>query len=128
MRCAGLLTEAARRGARVDRAGTAGLVAEVYPAAALRRWALWRPGKKDHDVRAGLLADLRVAAPWLDLDAGAAALCARSHDALDALVCALVARAVALGQTTGPKPQDAEAAAVEGWIHLPEDGLAGLAP
>ena len=128
MRCAGLLDALAADGCPVDRAG-GGRVAEVYPAAALKCWGLRRPGyKQSPAILAGLLAVIRGAAPWLRLDADAADLCARSHDALDALVCALVARAVALGRTTGPKPEDAEAAAVEGWIHLPEGGLAELAP
>jgi hypothetical protein len=47
---------------------------------------------------------------------------------LDALACALVARAVELGQTHLPEPgTEAERAATEGWIHLPTSPLQALA-
>ena len=69
------------------------------------------------------------------LRAGADALLARvdaprerlidCDDCLDALVCALVARAAQLGRTIGP--QDERLARLEGWIHLPEpDSLSRL--
>ena len=46
--------------------------------------------------------------------------CAASHDALDALIAALPARAAALGKTVRPADgTEAERAPVEGWIHLP---------
>ena len=47
-----------------------------------------------------------------------AALPKRDHD-LGALICALVARAVATGRTERPSPEQAKAAAREGWIHIP---------
>ena len=41
-------------------------------------------------------------------------------DYLDALICALVARAVDLGRTHGPEgEEETRRAPVEGWIHLP---------
>jgi hypothetical protein len=52
-----------------------------------------------------------------------------SADRLDALVCALVTRAAALGLTR-PVPLDEDAARIarEGWIHLPlSDSLGRLA-
>ncbi|MCX4825028.1 DUF429 domain-containing protein [Streptomyces sp. NBC_01142] len=53
--------------------------------------------------------------------------CVDSHDHLDALVCALVARAVLVGATLWPRSPDERAAAgQEGWIHLPGTDLAAL--
>jgi hypothetical protein len=53
--------------------------------------------------------------------------CADSHDHLDALLCALVARAVLVGDTRWPRTADERAAArQEGWIHLPGPDLAAL--
>jgi hypothetical protein len=48
--------------------------------------------------------------------------CAESDDALDAVLCALIARAAALGLTEPPPPDGLEPARVEGWIHLPRSG------
>ncbi len=50
--------------------------------------------------------------------------CRESDDALDAVICALVARAVTLGQTREPPPESR--ADAEGWIHLPVCGLCAL--
>jgi predicted nuclease with RNAse H fold len=47
-RCAGLLARLAALGEPVDRAGS-GVVVEVYPAAALRRWGLTHRGYKSRD-------------------------------------------------------------------------------
>jgi hypothetical protein len=53
--------------------------------------------------------------------------CVDSHDHLDAVVCALVARAVLAGDTVWPRSADERAAAAqEGWIHLPGADLAAL--
>jgi hypothetical protein len=55
------------------------------------------------------------------------ATCLAGHDHLDALVCALVARAVLVGDTGWPHTEDERAAArQEGWIHLPGSDLAAL--
>jgi len=136
-RCAALLDRFARvQGASaVDRSGTTGTVAEVYPAAALVRWswfgadgesppahrASYRRGK-GRRAREELVAALAGRLPWLDL-AGHGEDLVRSDDAFDALVAALVARAVALGLTEGPETGEQLAAARrEGWIHVPSAG------
>jgi hypothetical protein len=52
----------------------------------------------------------------------------RTDHALDALICALVARAAATDRTRRPPPELRDVAAREGWIHLPDEGsLAELA-
>jgi len=138
MRCAGLLDALAP----VDRAG-AGRVVEVYPAAALRVWeraggvvrggALWRSGYKQaadrgRGVLEAMLIELQSQLPALTFAPGAEKLCRDSHDAFDALVCALVARASANKQTGLPQSgEQARLAGVEGWIHLPSVALSGLA-
>ncbi|MDG4857839.1 DUF429 domain-containing protein [Streptomyces sp. T-3] len=107
-RWARLQARLAHLGHSVDRTG-AGPVAEVYPAAARRRWGLV----------SGTLDELESAAPWLHIPEQARThYAARSH-AYDALIAALVARAVATGLTTPPSPSDIELARSEGWIHLP---------
>ncbi len=97
-----------------------GLLAEVYPAAALRLWGLPYRGYKGLDnrsVRGGLVDSLLAGAPWLDL-AEHEERCRDSDHALDAVLCALVARAVACGMTQ-PADRHQPEAAEEGWIHLP---------
>lgn len=119
---------AARSGVRFDRAGGNGVV-EVYPAAALVLWGLPRAGyKSEAEARERLLTALEAAAPWLIWEPGALEVCLDSDDALDAVLCALIARAAALGLTEPPPPEALELAGVEGWVHLPdEDCLAELA-
>lgn len=51
--------------------------------------------------------------------------CRAYDDALDAVVCALLARAASLGLTAGPPDNFAARAATEGWIHLPPAGSLG---
>jgi hypothetical protein len=77
--------------------------------------------------RAGqsLRPELLAAAPWLDLGSFEP-LCRTSHDAFDAVIAALVARAAALGQILQPDAEQREAARTEGWIALPTCGLSGL--
>lgn len=130
MRCALLLDQLARQGVDVARDGS-GRIAEVYPAAALRRWDLahrrYKSGVGAAAERAAIVAGLLGRAPWLRPGRRRAELEA-DHDLLDALVSAVVARAVALGRTAGPPEALAERVAREGWIHLPEPGaLDGLA-
>jgi predicted nuclease with RNAse H fold len=120
LRCAGLLALLAGRGVAVDRSGT-GTVAEVYPSASLKSWGLPHRGyKRPADVKPlGELVDrLLVAAPWLDLG-GTESLCRRSHDAVDAVVAALTARAVSLNLTSVPAAGQEAAARTEGWIAVP---------
>ncbi len=128
MRCAGLLARLAAEGHPVRRSGLRSRVAEVYPAAALMLWQLDGRGKKaDRGALAALVDELVRRTPWLDW-AGWAVSCRRDHDALDAVVCALVAGAVRMGVTVGPAEQ--ALADEEGWIHLPHKDFldAGPAP
>jgi len=134
MRCARLLSQMASAGQALDRTGY-GLVAEVYPAAALRRWGLipegvspgqWSYKGKGADRRArrreildGLLGRTTGS---LELPSGFEERCEESDDVLDALLSALVARAVAVGESD-PIPRGMGWVALrEGWIHLPRVG------
>lgn len=130
MRCAGLLS-ALSKDAPVDRSG-GGLVVEVYPAAALHKWELspteWTedPGTykgKDPGSRARrerLLASLvQAAGGALSLTPDDTARCIDSDDELDAVICALVARAVDLGRSEPIPKSLQDRAAKEGWLHLP---------
>lgn len=137
MRCAGIVAEFGRRtGGPVDRSGGGRLV-EVYPDASLRQWQLlpreWDEagvgykGKEPAALerRAGLAAALTAALgdrlPLADHEA----VCAESDDMLDAVVCALVARAADIGLTLPIPERSAEIAREEGWIHLPARGSLG---
>jgi hypothetical protein len=123
MRCAHLLHRWSVAGEAVDRTG-AGRFVEVYPAAALVRWQLGGSRYKGSDtaVMLAMLTALCEALPSLRLSAPDRRLCATVHDAFDALVAALVARAALLGLTELPPPAARELAAEEGWIHLPLPG------
>ena len=71
MRAVGILSQLAATGVPIDRAG-AGLVVEAYPAAALRRWQLYRPrykGPASRPVREELVHDLFAALPALQIGA-----------------------------------------------------------
>lgn len=125
-RLAGLREAAFRRSRiRFDRAG-GDRVLEVYPAAALVLWGLPREGyKADPGAREELLAALEAEAPWLEWEPGAREACVEADDALDAVLCALIARAAALGLTEPPPPERLDSARAEGWIHLPRKGSLG---
>jgi Protein of unknown function (DUF429) len=129
MRCAGLLDALAVAGRPVDRAG-GGRVVEVYPAAALKHWGLPHRGykrPKGATVRSMALDRLLAMLSRLVVDEAALDRCRGNDDAFDSLVCALVARAAALGLTTRPDPgQQSERASAEGWIHLPTGELPRL--
>jgi predicted RNase H-like nuclease len=136
MRCAGLLTAIAGHlgPAAVSRDGS-GRCCEVYPDPALRGWiaatpaALGRASYKRQEnstTRVRLLEALLRQLPLDDPD-GQLDQVAAEDDYLDALLCALIARAVELGQTHLPEPgREAELALVEGWIHVPDRPLADL--
>lgn len=127
MRAVSILARLEAAGTAVDRAG-GGRVVEVYPAAALRQWALPASGYKGPTRRAvldRLLSQLLDAAPWLDLGEYEA-LCRHSDDAFDAVVAALIARAKAIGGSTRPSEQDQATAEREGWIVLPTGSLTDL--
>lgn len=123
-RVALVLTRLAEAGHPVDRTGE-GTVAEVYPAACLRRWGLTHRGYKRGAGHGFLLDALRAAAPWLEMD-GHEELLRASHDAFDAMIAALGARAVALGHFRRPDEKQRPVAAVEGWIALPTCDLSDL--
>ena len=140
MRCAVILGDLSRV---LDRAELArdgsGRVAEAYPDAALRRWLpdLWAGAPKDSYkgsaatavarrelLLAGLLDRL---GPAFTIAPHEQRACVDSDDVLDALVCALLARAVQqMGGTLWPAPgEQTELARTEGWIHLPADARLG---
>lgn len=123
MRCAGLIARLAAAGHPVRRSGLDSVVAEVYPAAALRVWGCRTAGyKTDLGSRVALVEAVAQRARWLDWGPYRAA-CVASADVLDAVVCALVAGAVALGRTEGPTADDQAIADEEGWIHLPDQNF-----
>ncbi|HYO17710.1 MAG TPA: DUF429 domain-containing protein [Dermatophilaceae bacterium] len=99
----------------IDRSGmydgaTGPWTVETYPAAQLAAWGRRERGKPTWEVLWGLLGEPDVGAHWEGL--------AGSDDVRDALVCAISARARALGWTEGPEPEHMEAAKREGWIHI----------
>jgi predicted nuclease with RNAse H fold len=127
LRCAVLLAKLAASGHPVDRSG-AGPVIEVYPAASLRSWGLRHRGYKRPAGRIALATaadDLLAAAPWLDCGPHEETI-RRSHDAFDAVVAALTARAASRGQTYPPGQDDLAAAAAEGWIAVPRTPISQL--
>jgi len=50
----------------------------------------------------------------------------RSHDAFDAVIAALTARAASRGQTCPPGGGDLAAATTEGWIAIPNAPISRL--
>jgi len=127
LRCAVLLAKLDASGRPVDRTG-AGAVVEVYPAASLRGWGLRHRGYKQPrtpEVLAAAADDLLAAAPWLDCGPHGEAI-RHSHDAFDAVIAALTARAASRGQTCPPGENDLAAAATEGWIAIPDSPIGQL--
>jgi predicted nuclease with RNAse H fold len=128
LRCAGLLAQLAAQGQPVDRSGS-GTVVEVYPAASLKAWRFdrhrgyKRPGSTE--ALGHVVDQLANAAPWLDFGA-AESLCRRSHDATDAVVAALTARAASRNLASVPTPDQEPAARTEGWIAVPAAPLSQL--
>ena len=119
-------------GAAPDRSGT-GLIAEVYPAAALAIWQLPHRGYKGRDgrsVREEILAGItHRAGTLLNLGDYGEQLLASDH-CLDALLSALVTVAIArnrLAADSIPRgSNERELAATEGWIQLPAPDLAAV--
>jgi predicted nuclease with RNAse H fold len=127
MRCAVLLAKLDSAGRPVDRTGS-GPVVEVYPAASLRSWGLDHSGYKQptRPCALGRLVDhLQAKAPWLDCSSCEQAL-RRSHDALDAVIAAMTARAAIQGHTRQPGEADLTAAQTEGWIAIPNAPISQL--
>jgi len=138
MRCASLLTDIGHHAGTesVGRDGT-GLCCEVYPDPALRFWtnqSLERlapresyKGSGAQQKRLQLLAAIQAQLPLEDRDHQLEKI-GLQDDYLDALLCALVARAAELGLTHPPETEaEVARAPVEGWIHLPSDSLGLLA-
>jgi hypothetical protein len=102
-----------------------GVVVEVYPAVALKRWGFpWRRYKGLHRVaerRALVSSFAEKTSGWLELAGRERAACETSDDAFDALVAALVARAVSIGRVDPIPDDDRAAARREGWIALPAE-------
>jgi predicted nuclease with RNAse H fold len=109
-----------------------GVVVEVYPALALRRWGFpsrGYKGKRGAELRTAMINRLvELSSPWLHLQMDHQELCIQSDDAFDAVISALVARASAEGLVERiPRPH-AEEARREGWIAVPDsDALQRLA-
>jgi len=144
-RCARLLQRLEDAGVMVDRSGATGRVIETYPGAVLASRGWTQPYKGPANAAARrIIADAFCtahnlhAAPEMVTDAhGSLVQClTQSDDHLDSLICALVARADAIGQTSRKlSPDDAlvPQARVEGWIHVPTDAAwpilnSGLVP
>lgn len=129
MRAAGLLTHYAHAtGTAPDRSGTTGRFCEAYPDPSIRSFGLWPQGVTERasykggagaGVRSRIVKVLRGQARWLTITDAQAELLVETDDHLDALICALVARACQRGQTVGPPTKLEAAARAEGWIHLP---------
>lgn len=120
----------------VDRTGSTGPVAEVYPAAALYAWQIsgdivrgYKTGGEEGELkRQTILASLRMGLDdRLEISSELELRLVGEHDLLDALVCALIARASLLGMTTCPRTEEQKRlAATEGWIHIPTCSLSKL--
>jgi hypothetical protein len=128
MRCGRLqhLVAGATGSAAVDRTGMTGLLAETYPAASLAAWGLVPTGYKgtsaDAVARRSASLETVFARTRLVADEHAVSSLRASDHLFDALLCAVIARAIVDGATVGPPPGDLEAARREGWIHvLPAD-------
>ena len=125
MRCAGLLARIQASGVPVDRAGF-GTVVEVYPGATLRLWGFDTTGYRiSPAARATLLRLIQDEAPWFDVTLFAPLMIA-SGDAFDAVVAAMAARSVALGNYEAPSDAQIERARSEGWIALPTGLISDL--
>ncbi len=122
-RCAALLAEMTAAGIKIDRSGVDGAVAEVYPAASLKRWGLVHRGYKgvaNSTVLAQAFDHLVATAPWLRFDRPSdAALCRSADDAFDSVVAALAARAQAIGQTEAVSNDQLLIGRLEGWVAIP---------
>jgi hypothetical protein len=136
MRCATILADiAAKRDAEAVARDGAGLCCEVYPDPALRIWtadsksSIGKDSYKGPDnsgIRVLLLEAILAELSILD-PGGRLAMIEREDDYLDALICALVARAAELGLTQLPDDNQWDIAQIEGWIHLPKPPLSRLA-
>ena len=129
MRGARILALLSQEGLPIDRSGTSGSVAEVYPAGALRAWGLPSSGYKGarHRAICAALASGFAAACGPMADVVASCVDGADDDELDAVVCAVIGAAVLLGGTRRPAAAQLAAARREGWIHVPSWGPAEIA-
>jgi len=134
MRCAVILGDVAKHlGCEVVARDGSGLVCEVYPDPALRFWTAGDPDSLAQresykgpaaSQRRGQLAKIVASRVGLDDPRRLLDRCSEEDDFLDALLCALVARAAQLNLTLAPPNQrSAQLARREGWIHHPDSPL-----
>lgn len=104
----------------IDRSGMTGTVFETYPAGIRVQWGLPKRGSIDERQ----LVAARLTAAGIDHEA----LNVReaTEHVWDALLCALAARAHALGDRPRLSASDRATAEAEGWIHLPRCTLESL--
>ncbi|MCM1014027.1 MULTISPECIES: DUF429 domain-containing protein [unclassified Brevibacterium] len=122
LRWAGIDARLRADGVDVSRDGS-GRICEVYPGAALHCWSLPSSGYKGRDrsaERVSLVEALSRIFDGIDWN-GSEALCTDDDNALDAVVSALLARAVARGEATPPPVQLQDRVSREGWIWLPSE-------
>jgi hypothetical protein len=139
MRCARLLTAYWQTtGEAPDRSGCGRLI-EVYPAAALVQWGISPrndssdPGTYKGNTPSAIARRERILASitsatrgWLEIPDKSIKVCVDSDDCLDAVICALIARAAELKHVL--PISDPASAKVEGWITLPRrEPLSALA-
>ena len=80
-------------------------------------------GPKQHAARRTLFAEIRKQTrPSLHVARGIGTVCEEVDHALDALIAALIARAVALGACEPMPSTCADVAKREGWIAVPKTG------
>jgi len=135
LRCVTLLADLKRLDDKdVSRDGS-GIACEVYPDPALRIWSresngglsgrVSYKGKGNENIRRDLVSIIK-GETGLRAEDHFFEQCEESDDCLDALVCALMARAVTIGATVTPTEAGLNADEIsqverEGWIHLPTD-------
>lgn len=124
MRWAGIEARLRADGVPTARDGS-GAVYEVYPAAALKVWAMRHrgyKGQKNCEVRHQLVDDLSAKFPNLEWN-GHRDLCIGDDNALDAVLAAIIALEAYLGRCE-LAPAELETSALrEGWIWVPRDAL-----
>lgn len=134
VRCGRILTDLADRGVPVDRCGRDSRVVEAYPIAALRLWDVptydYKKKPEDNEKVLSCLCGrvgIELPSTMHGVPAG------QKNDAVDAFVCALVARLASLtsslDEDSFPSTRrdelgsvDLEIISKEGWIHPPPEG------
>lgn len=111
----------------IDRSGLAGGVIETYPKALVACWlGTSGDGTKGSAEHRAAVLDMIERALALRLESADRERIIgsgkRDHH-FDALLCALAARAAAIGLTEPPGARELVAARLEGWIHLPSPGV-----